>query len=311
MGSNTCMKKKLQGKQGGFIPKLVSTVTSVKFIVWLAVVIFIGAFGAWQYYNTTDPDRVFWGMVDNNMQTSAYTRHTQQKSGGQSVDQVFETATSPQHTLFSDTVFVQSGVDAARAVTENIGTPTSDYVRYTSIQTAKELDFKNVLGVWGVTEPQVAGQTSGQLYNQAVLGIIPTGNISASERREILKIMHEQNAYTYKLVETKRSLPFGRPTYTMQVTVNPVGYITALKQFASYIGLNHLEEINPQEYAGAQKLSFTVVVDGWTHQMTATGQDGGAKTEVISGRNSKKQLPDAPTNTIPVDELQQKLQSVQ
>jgi hypothetical protein len=303
------MKMKLEGIRGDFVSKLRSIVTSTKFIVTMAVLVIVGTFGAWQYYNTTDLDRVFWGTVDNNMQTSAYTRHTQQKSGGQSIDQVFETATSPQHILFSDTVFAQTGVDSVTAVTENIGTPSNDYVRYTSIETAKNLDFKNILGVWGVTESQVTGQTSGQLYNQAVLGILPTGNLPADQRREIIKIMRENNAYTYTLVETKRSLPFGRPTYNLRVTVNPVGYITALKQFARYIGLNHLEQVNPEEYAQAQKLSFGVSIDGWTHQITATDQGG--KTETITGRNSKKQLPAVPEESIPVDQLQQQLNSVQ
>lgn len=305
------MKKQLKGKQGGFVSKVRYIVTSTKFIVTVAALVVIGTYGAWQYHNTTNADRVFWGMVDNNMQTTAYTRHTEQKSGAQSVDQVFETATSPQHKLFSDTVFTQTGVDSATAVTENIGTPTADYVRYTNIETAKGLDFRSILGVWGVTDPQVPGQTSGQLYNQAVLGIIPTGNLNAEQRREIIKIMHEKKAYTYKLVQTKRSLFFGRPTHTMQVIVNPVGYISALKQFASYVGLNHLEQVNPEEYEQAQKLAFTVTVDGWTRQMTSTDQDSGSKTEIITGRNSKKQLPDAPTETISVDELQQKLQSAE
>jgi hypothetical protein len=305
------MKKKLEGKQGGLLSKARSVVTSTKFIVTLAALVVIGTFGAWQYHNMTNVDRVFWGMVDNSMQTTAYVRHTQQKSGGQSVDQIFETATAPQHKLFSDTVFTQTGVDSATAVTENIGTPTDDYVRYTSIETAKNLDFSAILGVWGITEAQTPGQTTGQLYNQAVLGIIPTGNISAAQRREIIKVMHEKNAYSYSVVETKRSLPFGRPTYTLRVIVNPVGYITALKQFAGVIGLNHLEQINPEDYAQAAKLSFTVSVDGWTHQMTATDEGNGAKVEVITGRNLRKKLPDTPTQTIPVDELQQQLQSVQ
>jgi hypothetical protein len=305
------MKKIFEGFKGGFVSKLKTVVTSAKFIVVFALLVVIGTFGVWQYHNTTNVDRVFWGMVDNNMQTSAYSRHTSQKSGAQSVDQVLETATTPQHRLFSDSIFVQTGVDSARAVTENIGTPTSDYVRYTDIETAQKLDFKEVLGVWGVTESQVPGQTTGQLYNQAVLGIIPTGNLTAAQRREIVKIMHEKNAYTYTLVNTTRSLPFGRPTYTMQVVVNPVGYISALKQFAGYVGLNHLTQVNPADYEKANKLSFSVSIDGWTHQIISTNENSGGKTEIITGRNMRKVLPEAPTNAIPVDELQQKLQSIQ
>lgn len=305
------MMKKLEGIKGGFVSKLVAVVTSTKFIVTIAALVIIGTLGLWCYHNSTNQDRVFWGMVNDSMRTSAYTRHTQQKSGAQSVDQILVTATSPQHRLFSDSLFVQTGVDSAEAVTENIGTPTSDYVRYTSIKTAQNLDFRGVLNVWGVSNGQTSGETTGQLYNQAVLGVIPIGNLTAAQRREIVKIMQEKDAYSYKLVETKRSLPFGRPTHTFQVTVNPVGYISALKQFADYVGLNHLKQVNPEEYAEAQKLAFIVSVDGWTHQMVATSQSAGGKTEAISGRNLKKQLPEAPRDTIPVDELQLKLQSVQ
>lgn len=311
MGFNSCMKKLREGKSGTFVSRLATAIISTKFIVSLALIIVVGTFAAWQYHNTTNADKVFWGMVSNNLQTTAYTRHTEQKSGSQSVDQIFQTATSPQNKVFSETVFNQTGADSATALTENLATPTHDYVRYTKITTAQKLDFSGVLNVWGVTEPQIPGDTSGQLFNQAVLGIIPVGNVSASQQREIIKTMKDKNAYSFTVVETNRSLPFGRPTYTMQVTINPVGYISALKMFAEDTGLNHLKNINPEEYAQAQKMSFIVKVDGWTHQMVATEQGEGAKTEVITGRNMKKKLPDTPTDSIPVDELQTKLQSIQ
>lgn len=299
------------------LDRLTRVITSTKFIISVAFVVIAGTFIAWQYHNTTNSDRVFWGMVDQNLKTSAYSRHTTQKSGSQSVDQVIETSTSPEQLVYSQTVFEQTGVDSATAVTENIGTPTQDFVRYNSIVTSqkgadgKPLDFSKVLGVWGVTESPEDGQTVGQQYNQAVLGIIPTGNLTATQRRELVKQMKELHVYEYKVLETTRIWPFGRPNYTMQVTVTPVAYITMLKTFASQVGLNHLEDINPLDYASAQKLTFTVSVDGWTHQMTRADQSQGAKSEIISGRNLKKSLPAAPTDAISVDELQARLQAVQ
>jgi hypothetical protein len=308
---NTYMKKILEGmRQGGFVSKIGSLTTSPKFIISLAIVIILSTFGVWQYHNATDPDRIFWGMVNENMQTSSYSRHTYQKSGAQSVDQIFQTATSPQNIVFSKTVFTQTGVDSATAVTENIGTPTADYVRYTSVDTADKQDFSNVIGLWGETANE-SGQTQGQVYNQSVLGVVPIGNLTSSQRRELIKIMHDKGAYEYRIVETTHSLPFYRPTHKMSVTVNPVGYITALKQYAQYVGLNHLQDVNPEEYAKAAKLSFTVSVDGWTHQMTQINQGSGGKSEFISGQNLRKKLPGVPKDAISVDELQTKLQLVQ
>ena len=297
--------------------KFVRTITSTKFIVSVAAVVLVGTLAAWQYHNTTNANRVFWGMVDESLKTSSYSRHTTQKNGSQTVDQVIETSTSPKQLVHSETVFEQTGVDAATAITENIGTPTKDYVRYNSIVTSqktqdgKPLDFSKVEGKWGVTESADEDQTTGQQYNQAVLGIIPISNLTSAERRELIKVMKDQNAYEFTVAETTRTWPFGRPNYTFQVTVNPVAYITALKMFAKDVGLNHLEEINPQDYASSQKLTFVVSVDGWTHQMTKADQNQGAKTEVISSRNLKKSLPTAPSDTISVDELQTMLQSVE
>jgi hypothetical protein len=297
--------------------KIVRVVSSAKFIISLAVIIGVGTFLAWQYHNTTNADRVFWGMVDENLQTSAYSRNTVQKSGSQTVTQVIQTETSPKQLIYSQTVFEQTGVDSATAITENIGTPTEDYVRYNSIVTSQKsangdpLDFSDVVGQWAAAGSSADGETTGQQYNQAVLGIIPTGNLSSAERRAIIKTMKEQGTYQYSVVETKRTWPFGRPNYTFQVTVNPEGYITTLKQFAKEVGLNHLEQVQPADYASSQKLTFIVSVDGWTHQMTRADQNQGARSETISGRNLKNSLPSAPTETIPVDELQARLQSVQ
>lgn len=265
------------------VNKIVNSITSVRFIVSLAILLALSTFVAWNYYNTSNADRVFWGMVEHNLRTSAYTRHTKQSSGSQSVDQVLKTVTSPENRVYTETVFTQTGVDSAEAVTENVGTPTHDYVQYTSIQTSqkdtagKPLDFTKVLNLWGATTPEEAGKTTGQIYNQAVLGIIPTGNISVSDRREIIKIMKDMDAYSYKVVETKRSWPFGRTNYTFQVTISPEGYITALQKFASTVGLNHLEGIDPSDYKAAQKLSFVINVDGWTRQLTSTSQGEGSK----------------------------------
>lgn len=313
---NNYMKKKPE-RTSKKSQRFVRAITSTRFIASIAGIVLVSTFVAWQYHDTTNPDRVFWGMVDQSLKTSAYSRQTTQKNGSQTVGQVIETSTSPKQLIHSETVFEQTGVDSATAVTENIGTPVKDYVRYKSIVTSqktedgKSLDFSNVVSTWAVTETADDEQTTGQQYNQAVLGIIPMGNLTSSQRREVIKQMKEQGAYEFSVVETERTWPFGRPNYTFQVTVTPVAYIAALKTFAGYVGLNHLEEIDPQDYASAQKLSFVVSVDGWTHQMTKADQNQGAKTEVISGRNLKKSLPEAPTDPISVEELQTRLNSVE
>lgn len=312
------MIRKRVASEGGSSNVLVRTITSTKFIVSVALVLLAGAAIAWQYHNVTNPDRLFWGAVNNSLQTTSYTRHSTIKEGPQSVDQIISTTTEPKQRVFGDTEFTQTGVDSTTARTENIGTPVYDYVRYTSIVTAakgerdgKPLDFSSILHTWGGTNPADTSVTQGQLYNQAVLGVIPIGNLTAAQRHDLVKLMKDQKAYNYKVVETNRSGIFRRPTYVMTVTVNPVPYITAIQQFAKEVGMTHLEGINPADYKDAEQLLFTVSIDGWSHQVVQTAQSAGSRTENISGRNLRKQLPDAPKNTISVDELQSRLQSIQ
>lgn len=302
----------------GKTQKPVATVTSLKFLIILTLLLALGTFAAWQYHVTTNKDRVFWGMVDTNLKTSSYSRHVAQSGRGQTVDQIVEVTTKPHQVAFSDTILEQTGRDnAAKVVTENIGTPNDDYVRYTDIVAQQKsvsggaLDFSQVVNVWGKAQQEDGDKTSGQLYSQSVLGVIPTGNLTATQRAEVIKIMKEQGSYEYKLRDTKRTGLLQRPTYVFDVTVKPIAYIAALKQFAAYSGLNQLEEINPDDYASAQPVQFSMSVDGWTHQLISFTQVAGGRTEATGSRNIKKLTPQEPTKTISVDELQTRLESVQ
>ncbi len=315
---NSYMIRKRLAFKGGSSNVLARTITSTKFIVSIATVLLAAIFVAWQYHNVTNPDRLFWGSVNNSLQTMSYTRHSTIKQGQQSVDQVIATTAEPKQRVFGDTVFTQTGVDSATAKTENIGTPVYDYVRYTSIVTGaqgerdgKPLDFSSVLNIWGKTQPDDTSITQGQLYNQSVLGVFPTGNLTAAQRHSLVKHMKDNKAYSYKVVETRHSGLFRRPTYTFSVTVNPVPYITAIQEFAKETGLTHLDGINPSDYEQASQLFFSVSIDGWSHQVTQTAQSAGSKTEDISGRNLRKELPAPPKDAISVDELQAQLQSIE
>lgn len=309
------MKRRLS-RVFGKTKNIHKVVLSTKFVVGLGVLVLAGTYGAWQYHQATDLDKVFWGAVESNLQTTASSRHSFQKNAGQSIDQVTQISTEPSKLANSHTIYEQTGIDSATAVTENIGTEYKDYVRYTSITTSQKgatgepLDFSSVVGVWGVGAVQDESETTGQLYNQSVLGVLPVGSLNLEDRKKLLNFMKEKGVYDYRLTATNRSWLVGRPTYEITVLVKPVAYLEVLKEFARYEGLNHLENIDPQEYKNAPLMSFVVHVDGWTHQVTKASQSTGAGLEDISGKNLKKNLQKAPVDAISTEELQAKLQSV-
>ena len=293
-----------------------SRLTSVKFIISFAIIVLLAVWGTWQYHNTTNADRVFWGMVDNNLQTNSVSRSSLQKDGGQSARQVTDVLTTSKQEVYSQTHFVQTGADEADATTENIGTPKKDYVRYTSVNTTqknsqgKTYDFSSIVNVWGESMPQDDKETAGQLFNQSVLDVIPVGNLTSQQRHDLINLIKKEKTYSYTVTKTERNF-LGRPTYTYTVTVNPKAYVTVLKQFAKQVGLNQFDNVNPDTYKNAPLQSFQVSVDGWSHQAVGVVQASGGKNETLSGRNFKKTVPTVPTQTISIDELQSRLQSIQ
>lgn len=299
-----------------FFGNAVRKVSSVKFIVSLAVVIAAALLGVWQYHNVTNKDKIFWGAVDNSLQTSSFSRHSTTKSGGQSADQVVDVYLSPKQGVYSRTHYVQTGVDEAEATTENVGTPYADYVRYTDIKTSQKnsngsaFDFSKIVNVWGGSAPDKS-QTNGQQFGQSVLAAIPTADLSASQRKVLIQMLKDKKVYNYTAVKTSHEGSFSRPSYTYTVTLTPSAYVEVLKKFGDMVGITQLKDLNPDDYKKATKSQFTVTVDAWSHQIISIVEPGSSRNEVITGRNVHKTLPQVPTNAISIDELQSRLQSVE
>lgn len=287
----------------------------VAVVVSLGVAILAGTFGMWQNHRMMDADMVFWGAVNNNLQTRSFTRSSvQEAQQDQKVQELVSTQTSPKKLVNSEVTFTQTGDEKAFVNTESIGTPYRDYIRYNKIETAqtdatgKPLDYAGVTGVWGETLTPDDTKTTGRLYNQSVLGVMPWGSLSTDQRAELVAYMKHNHVYEYKIRDTYRSGLFGRPTHEMVVTVKPRPYLEMLKIFAAYQGLNHLEDIDPADYETNQPIEVTVMIDGWTHHVTQVTQN--AQVEYISSHNTKRQLSLPPAHATPVADLQQRLEQI-
>lgn len=308
--------KKYFGNSAQNIKRVAKKLATVQGIVILSVVILVAAFGLWQYHSVTNKDKIFWGAVNNSLQTSSYAKHSTTKSGGQSADQVTDVYLSPKQGVYSRTHYAQTGVDEAEATTENIGTPYADYVRYTNITTSqkstsgKPFDFSKIVNVWGGSAPDKTA-TNGQLFGQSMLAAIPNANLTASQRRELIKLLQDKKVYSYTATKTSHEGTLSRPSYTYVVTLTPSAYVEALKQFGEYVGITQLKDLNPADYKKATKSQFTITVDAWSHEITSIVEPGSSKSETISGYNVHKSLPETPTNAISIDELQSRLQSVE
>lgn len=256
-------------------------------------------------------------MVNNSMRLSGITKKVSQTADGQQVDQITQVQIGPETRVLTQTRLSELSATPTVIVTQTIGTPTTDYTRYVSVDTkqtkpnGQPLDFTNVLGVWGSsTAGTISTSTSGQLYNETILGVIPFGNLNQTKRHKLQQLIRKQNVYEVDYKNVARSLESGRPTYTYQVTVDAQAYVTLLKQFGNAVGLNHMADLNPADYATSERLPFTVAVDVWSREVKRIVYGDGGRTEEYSGYNAVKPI-EIPKTVVTVQELQSRLQSLQ
>lgn len=289
--------------------------TNRKPITWalLLAVAFIALFAVWYKNIYSDPRSVFNAMIENSLRTSSVTKRIVQGDESQALDQKVRLQIGEMHLVQGLTELSQTGVASAQVTTESIGTPTSDFVRYRSINTDQksaaggELDFSNVIGVWGKTEAE--GETTGELYNESTLGVIPIGNLSAEDRQKLMNLITATDVYKVEYANVKRVSANGRPAYEYTVKVLPVAYVTLLKNYAQMVGLTQLQDIDPARYENSNAIEFTVTVDIMTRRLATTTYQNGRQENYISYGGTTRVA--VPKETIPVEELQQRIQEVQ
>lgn len=283
-------------------------------IFWAVLVLIALLFGlnAWYKSVYSDPRRVFDAMIENSLRTSSVTKRVIQNSEDQTLDQSVRLTLGKDHIAQGMTQLSQSGLASATVTTESLGTPLADFVRYKSIDTdqkndtGQDLDFSCILGVWGKSGSDT--NTAGELYNELVLGVVPIGNLSASNRKELLQKLNELDVYKVEYENVERGSINGRPAYEYTVKVLPEAYVEVLITYARMVGLTHLQNIQPETYANAEPIEFKVSVDVMTRRLAGITYDSG-RQEYYSAYGSQVAV-DVPSDTVTVEELQSRLQAV-
>lgn len=298
----------------------IKNIGAVKLIFGLALLVAVSTVIVSGYIYWNKPERVskrvFWGAVNQNLKTSSFSRYSTIKNAGQSSNQQIDVFITPKQGIHSQTRFVQTGLDEAEALTENLGTPHADYVRYTKITSSQKnskgekYDFSRIIGVWGGTKED-NNKTNGQQFGQSILTSIPVGNLTSEQRIKLIKMMQDSKVYEFSKPQVSRDGMLFRPTYSYTVKLKPVEYVKILKQFGEYVGLNQLNGLNPDDYKNVPDTAFQITVDGWSKTITSIVEPGSSRREYISGRNALKVMPGIPRDSVNMSELQSRLQSIE
>lgn len=275
------------------------------------VVVCLIAVGAsawgWWHYVYSNPKRVFNRMLSASLSTPSITKTTTQTTGGQSTEM---TALQVNPTAILDSVTKSEG-----AKRELIATPNASYIRFVDLDLQKlglsnpSQDLSGVLNVWGKSSSADASMIGVAGYNQSLFGIVPVGRLSTANKAALLSQIQHDSVYAIDYSTVKREIVAGRPTYTYTVNIKPRAFIGMIKSFAADLGIHDFDQYNPSSYPESPTIAVSMRVDVWSSQLTAIVYGEGQANETYSGHGAAVVITE-PTQSIPADELQTKLQQI-
>lgn len=284
-------------------------------LIWAAVIVALLLFGVsgWLWWTRvlTDADKVFAGMLDNNLSSASVTRRVVQQDQSSSVDQtIYMSFWPPETTSQTRTVLSEKAQNgqATTVTTETIGTKGADYVRYLSAEGANELslggNLEQVLGVWAKRSSDADLGEATTFLNEAAFSIVPYGNLPDSARQEMLKLIDDQNVYQY--TQAKRGFVDGRYAYTYTVSIRPSALIEVLAKYAELTGIGDSSQLSPASYAEAAPVNLQMTVDIPSRQLMSIEYLASGRVETIESRGTYHEIA-LPADSIPFEDLQKRL----
>jgi hypothetical protein len=291
-----------------------------QWLVFGAVILIIGSSLVWWYAVHLNPYNVYWGMLNNSLSTSSVTKHITQINNGTKLDQYIAVQFGTKNFAYGVTKLTDP---TSTVTTESIGTLANDYIRYTNIRTSqtnnsgKHLNFKNVLGRWAKASAANASLQTGSapFYIQSMIGLsggntVPIANLPAKQRQDLLQLIHDSAVFNTSFNDVKKQTVNGRSIYVYNVTIEPVAYVAFEKQFASDVGINALNSVDPENYQNYSPIKVQFLVDARAYRLVGINYSGTSHSETYAsyGVPVRQSLP---TPTISDAKLQQLLLNAQ
>lgn len=285
----------------------------------LGIVIFVLCGFLWLNYLHKDTTNVFNGMLRGSLSTAGVTKTVSEKSEGSDFSQITQLQLGAENFSRGRTRLTQEVNGQANiVVTETIGTPNADFVRYADIQVPNDPklqeQYKKASGIWGKSITTDDGSFKARYFSEAllILGIVPIGNVSASQREGLLTYLKDNKVYTIDpLKPIKKETIDGRQMYVYPVKLKLQAYVTYLQKFAGAIGLGEVPGLDPAAYANAPDTALEMAIDPLSRQLVrVTYSDNPNRKETYSayGVVTDENLPE---QTVSLSELQSKVQLLQ
>lgn len=286
---------------------------TISVLIFVMIVVGVAGFvysGSYWYKNSfLKPENIFYGALNNSLSAGSYLRNVDQSSANKTDLQNDYLQFSPSPLIHSNSYVEQLDQNRQKSfvTTENYGTKSSDYIRYTEISIPKtngdSTDYSKLTNVWAKRgDDKNSGEA--QTLSQAALTFIPFGSFSADQRGQFINKMKQDK--TYKLNEYKITYENGRPIYTGTVAINPKKLVSFMRDYAKMTGIGDPSQMDPDQYKDQNNFVIQVKIDALSRRLVRIDYPDGQRIETYASIGIKKPS-ELPAKTISLQELQSRI----
>lgn len=277
-------------------------------VVAIGVLVLLGGVWAWYQYLHRGAYNVFWGTVDTNLNLFGVTRTTTQENGEAKFQQRMQISLGANDVARGVTAITQPSANGTTVVvTETIGTPTNNYVRYTSIQSPTKVNTDSILNKWSRDLLVVGNNQNRSILTDNLLSALPIADLSQPQRQEIVQMMKDMGVYTVDYKGAKVVERDGKQGYEYSVRIDFQKYMAVAQRIDEMMGIGQLKDLDLQSYASAQPQDVTLVMSIDGRQLLEISYDDSTLKESFSSYGARLPV-ELPQTDTPRSELEEKIQ---
>jgi hypothetical protein len=275
---------------------------NLRLTIVLIVLIVSGLF-YWFYRSYySNPSRVFYGMVANDLNTQSYVDISDQEElSGNLLTETLVNSGAKNVVISRETTKVANSNDVIQTL--SIGTPSTDYSSYQKIEVGNTSSkYNKLLNVWGINSPSGISGQSGELYKSTVFTAFLFTSPSIRDTNQLLNFIIQNHVYSIKSSKVAKSGE--RQVINYEVGVNLKQYSRLLSLYAGLIGYKSHDET--AIYSGNQIADLNISVDILSRRLIGLSYVGSDSLQVFQsyGIDSPIKLP---TKTIALQDLKDQI----
>jgi hypothetical protein len=263
-----------------------------------------------------NPTFVFNRMLSNTLSTASYTKTITLSQNNQSSKQVITVETGAVNRVAETQTLSVPFYPKGAIKISSIGTPTTDYSKYIQLDTLARdkaghlISYSPAIGLWGKTSPAGNKLTEGQLFNAAVLDVVPMANVNPVLKGKMLSYIKKNKVYSFSGVVKSETVK-GRSELVYNVTLNLHYLQNYLSQLGEAIGLNQYTSkstnVSDLPLNDTERLQFSI--DVLSGQLAAIKFLGTSENYIYSSYGASPQI-SLPTKSISLGSLEKYIQSL-